>query len=92
MAFTAWSDASAGLRDAARRTVRELLLFGLAGGWTVFWLNVVRLHLVRGHPVDAGATLLITVLPVAGGYVWRTLTRLSSVDHPAGVLPSPLEG
>lgn len=49
-------------------------------GWTLFWGNVVRLHLVTGDPVDAGATALLLLGPVVALVAWRLGARMDAVD------------
>lgn len=49
-------------------------------GWTAFWLNIARLHLVADSMVgmdaaNAAFTVAVMVVPVVGAYVWRLAGR-----------------
>lgn len=74
------SDAFRGVGHTARSGVEEVVLIAVVAVWVAFWLNVVRLHLRFGHIIDAGATVLLTLVPAVLGYAWHLLGGVADVD------------
>lgn len=69
-------DATGGARSVVAAALRELTLLGTTAVWTVFWLNVVRLHLVADSTVradlpNAAFVAVTTVLPAVALYLWH---------------------
>lgn len=84
------TDADRDLRATVGRALSEAALLAAVVVWTAFWLVVARIHVLRGHPVDAFATAAMTALPAVALYSWRWVGRLADVAGPGAVSPSPL--
>jgi hypothetical protein len=76
-----------GVLDYVRSALREVVLLAATAGWTVFWLNVVRLHRLHGETLSAAFALVAFVAPAVGAWLTHVLAQISDDVE----VPSPAE-
>lgn len=69
-------------RAVASRILLEVGFLAVVVGWSLFWLNVVRIHYSQGALTDAAFTSLLFIAPAVLVLLWRTREALG-VDVPA---------
>jgi hypothetical protein len=71
------SDAASSLKVA----LREVLLFGGAIVWTLFWGLVAQIHYSMGDTMATVFTVGVLVAPVVAIVLWRVASKIGVVDR-----------